>query len=63
MEKKHELPEFQVILQNQANAKFFVASWGRPFTANFANMQIAERDGRTAVSYEDGQDIGTDSVW
>lgn len=27
MEKKHVNPEFQVICQNEANAKFFVASF------------------------------------
>ena len=28
MRKNHEAPEFQVIKQNEANAKFFVASTG-----------------------------------
>lgn len=27
MKKQHEAPEFQVIRQNEANAKFFVASY------------------------------------
>lgn len=26
MKKNHEMPEFQVIMQSEANAKFFVAS-------------------------------------
>ena len=27
MKKQHQVPEFQVIRQNEANAKFFVASY------------------------------------
>ena len=31
MIKNHEIPEFQVIMQSEANAKFFVASFdGEP---------------------------------
>lgn len=32
MKKNHETPEFRVIRQNEANAKFFVASVGEGFS-------------------------------
>jgi len=59
MEKKHELPEFQVILQNQANAKFFVASGG-PFTPMVPAPTQAglKRNVIESAHYEE-----EDSVW
>jgi len=44
--KKHERPEFTVIKQDMANAKFFVASGGVPFTGM-----------KSASNYGDGGNI------
>lgn len=47
MHKKHVKPEFQVICQNEANAKFFVAS-GDP---------VGTTDTQASDSYGDGEDV------
>lgn len=56
MEKKHELPEFQVILQNQANAKFFVASGGVPFPTSKPGTAGGPDPDYSATEGEDGGD-------
>lgn len=60
MEKKHVSPEFVVIKQNEANAKFFVASGGGPITGD-------NKD--NASNYSDGSSLGStdtdsnDPIW
>jgi len=60
MEKKHELPEFQVILQNQANAKFFVASSFDSVPTPTSNTRSDARYNYTSGDESEG---GNDSVW
>ena len=53
MNKQHHSPEFQVIRQNEANAKSFVASGEPMLTA----MNAGGNHGNPASSYDDGGDI------
>ena len=50
MNKQHQSPEFQVIRQNEANAKFFVAS-------GLTAMNAGGNHGNPASSYDDGGSI------
>ena len=43
--KIHEIPEFQVIRQDEANAKFFVAS-SDVITGNINSMERVETDAK-----------------
>jgi len=58
MKKTHSSPEFTVIKQNQANAKFFVASGGAPgFTGNPSSTGTPPVPSNSASNYDNGGDI------
>ena len=48
--KEHENPEFQVIRQSEANAKFFVAS-STEVTGNITAMSVERTDAADARNY------------
>jgi len=52
MNKKHSTPEFTVIKQSQANAKFFVASGGFD-----GNPPSTSAPSTSASQYDNGGDI------
>ena len=58
MQKKHVSPEFTVIKQDEANAKFFVASFDN---GGVAAGQSAKTTSSVASNY-DGED-NVDSLW
>lgn len=51
MNKVHQSPEFQLILQNQANAKFFVASFS---VRNYNGPATPPPEGANETYGEDG---------
>lgn len=59
MQKRHESPEFTVIKQNEANAKFFVASGNSDPSFKMSSVG----PGLVATAFEEGDGIGEDSAW
>ncbi|MCQ2343672.1 MAG: hypothetical protein MJ002_01970 [Paludibacteraceae bacterium] len=58
MQKKHVSPEFTVIKQDEANAKFFVASFENE--QEFAGSQTPSP---VASNYDDETDVDASSLW
>ena len=55
MKKIYSKPEFQIIRQNEANAKFFVASF-----ANQSDSPTSSTNPDVAASYDSGSDGSND---
>ncbi|MCQ2330332.1 MAG: hypothetical protein MJZ93_07260 [Paludibacteraceae bacterium] len=56
MQKKHVSPEFTVIKQDEANAKFFVASF-----ENTQSTAAPKTTSSVASNYDEGSDV--DNLW
>lgn len=57
MTKQHSKPEFTVIRQNEANAKFFVASGSVDFVNDYSQTQDPSQ---VAASYDTGSGNSND---
>lgn len=64
MQKKHVSPEFTVIKQDEANAKFFVASFDNTqVTAQSGNPRTTSSVASTYGAGSDNGEDGPDSLW